>query len=149
MTFIKENIHKLQDENQDHMPCGFEVVVPALLQKAQNLGIDNIPYDAPVMKEIYAARDRKLRRIPKDLLRNVPTSTSLPYSLEGLQDLELEWEKLLKLQTPLGSFLTSPASTAFALIETKDEKCFRYLDDMVKEFRGGESRIQQALQAHK
>ncbi|XP_022858374.1 copal-8-ol diphosphate hydratase, chloroplastic-like isoform X2 [Olea europaea var. sylvestris] len=133
ITFIKENIHKLQDENEDHMLCGFEVVFPALLQKAQNLGIDNIPFDAPIMKEIYAARDRKLKRIPKDLMHNVPTT--LLYSLEGLQD--LDWEKLLKLQTPLGSFLTSPASTAFALIQTKDEKCFRYLEDIVKEFQGG------------
>ncbi|CAA3008867.1 Copal-8-ol diphosphate hydratase [Olea europaea subsp. europaea] len=133
ITFIKENIQKLQDENEDHMPCGFEVVFPALLQKAQNLGIDNIPYDVPILKEIYAARDRKLKRIPKDLVHNVPTS--LLYSLEGLKD--LDWEKLLKLQTPLGSFLTSPASTAFALMQTKDEKCFRYLDDIVKEFQGG------------
>ncbi|KAL2489903.1 Ent-copalyl diphosphate synthase [Forsythia ovata] len=133
ITFMKENIHKLQDENEDHMPCGFEVVFPVLLQKARNLGIDKIPYDAPVIKDIYAARERKLKRIPMDLVHNVPTS--LLYSLEGLQD--LNWEKLLKLQTPLGSFLTSPASTAFALMETKDENCFKYLDDIVKEFQGG------------
>ncbi|KAL2544631.1 Ent-copalyl diphosphate synthase [Forsythia ovata] len=115
------------------MTCGFEIVFPALLQRARNLGIDNIPYDTPVLKEINAARDRKMKRIPGDQVHTVPTS--LLFSLEGLQD--LDWKKLLKLQTPLGSFLTSPSSTAFALMETKDDNCFRYLDDIVKKFKGG------------
>ncbi|KAL2544635.1 Ent-copalyl diphosphate synthase [Forsythia ovata] len=133
ITFIKENIHKLESAEAENMTCGFEIVFPALLQRARNLGIDNIPYDAPVIKEIYAARDWKMKRIPKDLMHTVPTS--LLFSLEGLQ--ELDWKKLLKLQTPLGSFLTSPSSTAIALMETKDDKCFRYLDDIVQKFNGG------------
>ncbi|KAL2516731.1 Ent-copalyl diphosphate synthase [Abeliophyllum distichum] len=133
ITFIQENIHKLESAEAENMTCGFEIVFPALLQRARNLGIDNIPYDAPVIKEIYAARNQKLKRIPKDLMHTVPTS--LLFSLEGLQD--LDWKKLLELQTPLGSFLTSPSSTAFALMETKDDKCFRYLDDIVQKFNGG------------
>ncbi|KAK3018356.1 hypothetical protein RJ639_004768 [Escallonia herrerae] len=50
---------------------------------------------------------------------------------------DLEWEKLLKLQSPNGSFLFSPASTAFALIETKDDNCLRYLNNIVEKFNGG------------
>ncbi|CAI9784774.1 unnamed protein product [Fraxinus pennsylvanica] len=133
IAFIQENIHKLETADEENMTCGFEIVFPALLERAQNLGIDNIPYDAPVLNEIYAARDRKMKRIPIDLIHTV--QTSLLYSLEGLQD--LDWKKLLKLKTPLGSFLTSPSSTAFALMETKDDNCFRYLDDIVKTFNGG------------
>ncbi|CAI9755594.1 unnamed protein product [Fraxinus pennsylvanica] len=133
ITFIKENIHKLESAEAENMTCGFEIVFPALLQRARNLGIDDIPYNAPVVKEIYAARDRKLKRIPQDVMHTLPTS--LLFSLEGLQD--LDWKKLLKLQTPLGSFLTSPSSTAFALMETKDDECFRYLDNIVQKMNGG------------
>ncbi|KAK3019598.1 hypothetical protein RJ639_005017 [Escallonia herrerae] len=49
----------------------------------------------------------------------------------------LEWEKILKLQSPDGSFLFSPASTAFALMETKDDNCLRYLNNAVEKFNGG------------
>ncbi|CAA3019396.1 Copal-8-ol diphosphate hydratase, partial [Olea europaea subsp. europaea] len=133
ITFIKENIHKLVTAEEENMTCGFEIVFPALLERARNLGINDIPYDAPVVKEIYAARDQKMKRIPKDLIHTVPTT--LLFSLEGLQN--LDWKKLLRLKTPLGSFLTSPSSTAFALMETKDDNCFRYLDDIVKTFNGG------------
>ncbi|CAI9778857.1 unnamed protein product [Fraxinus pennsylvanica] len=84
-------------------------------------------------EEIYSSRDQKMKRIPKDLMHKLPTS--LLFSLEGFQD--LDWKKLLKLQTPLGSFLTSPSSTAFALMETKEDNCFRYLDDIVHKFNGG------------
>jgi len=50
---------------------------------------------------------------------------------------DLDWEKLLKLRCLDGSFHCSPASTATALKETGDQKCFEYLDGMVKKFNGG------------
>lgn len=78
---------------------------------------------------LYRVRDR----IPKDILYSVPTT--LLYSLEGLPG--LDWQKLLKLQWPNGSFCLSPASTAFALQQTKDENCFRFLEQIVKKFNGG------------
>lgn len=60
------------------------------------------------------------------------------YSLEGMQDQDLDWEKLLKFQYfPDGSFCTSPSSTAFALMQTKDENCLRYLSTTVETFDGG------------
>nr|WCR39982.1 terpene synthase class II [Tectona grandis] len=133
ISYIKENIYKLEDANAEHMTCGFEVVFPALLLRARNLGIYDIPYDAPVVKEICSIRDLKLKRIPKEELYKKPTS--LLYSVEGLEN--LEWGKLLKLQTPAGSFLTSPASTAAAFMETKDENCFKFIADTVEKFNGG------------
>lgn len=74
-------------------------------------------------------------RIPKDIMHRVPTP--LLYSLEGMQDQDLDWEKLLKFQFPDGSFCTSPSSTAFALMQTKDENCLRYLSTTVETFDGG------------
>ncbi|KAG8375381.1 hypothetical protein BUALT_Bualt10G0094100 [Buddleja alternifolia] len=133
ISFIKENVGKLENANAEHMTCGFEVVFPALLQRAKSLGIDNLPYDAPVVREIYTVRDLKMKRIPKELMHKVPTS--LLFSLEGLED--LDWQKLLKLQSSDGSFLTSPSSTAFAFMQTKDEKCFEFIKNTVEKLNGG------------
>lgn len=72
-------------------------------------------------------------RIPRDIMHKVPTT--LLHSLEGMQG--LDWEKLLKLQSQDGSFLFSPSSTAFALMQTKDENCLRYLNKAIHRFNGG------------
>ncbi|KAL3810388.1 hypothetical protein ACJIZ3_000025 [Penstemon smallii] len=133
ILYIKENVSKLENANAEHMTCGFEVVFPALLLRAQDLGIEDIPYDDFVIREIYAARYQKIKRIPKELMHKVPTS--LLFSLEGLQD--LDWEKLLKLQSKDGSFLTSPSSTAFAFMETKDQNCLKFIKNTVEIFNGG------------
>ncbi|XP_059275465.1 copal-8-ol diphosphate hydratase, chloroplastic-like isoform X1 [Lycium ferocissimum] len=132
VSFIKENICKLETGNVENMTCGFEIVFPALLEKAQPLDID-IPYDAPVLKNICARGEMKFKRIPKDLVHTIPTT--LLFSLEGFRD--LDWERLLKLQMPDGSFLTSIASTAFAFMETNDENCLRYLQRVVRKYNGG------------
>lgn len=68
-----------------------------------------------------------------EMMHKVPTS--LLFSLEGLEN--LEWDKLLKLQSADGSFLTSPSSTAFAFMQTQDEKCFQFIKNTVQTFDGG------------
>uniref|UniRef100_A0A161Y3E2 ent-kaurene synthase n=1 Tax=Daucus carota subsp. sativus TaxID=79200 RepID=A0A161Y3E2_DAUCS len=132
LLFINENISKLEDEEMEHMPIGFEVAFPSLVEIAETLNIQ-IPKDLPILQEIYAQRDLKLSRIPKDIMHKVPTT--LLHSLEGMA--EMEWEKLLKLQCEDGSFLFSPSSTAFALMQTKDENCLNYLSRIVRKFDGG------------
>ncbi|KAK8635912.1 hypothetical protein V6N13_004625 [Hibiscus sabdariffa] len=132
VSFFKENISKLENENVEHMPIGFEVAFPSLLEVARTLNIE-VPYDSPVFQDIYESRDLKLRKIPKEIMHNVPTT--LLHSLEGMSG--LDWEKLLKLQCPDGSFLFSPSSTAYAFIQTKDENCLKYLTKIVQRFDGG------------
>lgn len=61
MAFFKENLHKLQDENEEHMPIGFEVAFPSLLNIARSLNIE-VPYDSPILKDIFAMRDQKLKK---------------------------------------------------------------------------------------
>ncbi|CAK9151075.1 unnamed protein product [Ilex paraguariensis] len=132
LSFIKENICKLEDENAEEMLVGFEVGFPSLMEIARKLDIE-VPDESPFLQDIYAKRNVKLSRIPKDFMHTGPST--LLHSLEGMQD--LEWEKLLKLQSPDGSFLYSPSSTAFALMQTKDENCLRYLNKTVEKFNGG------------
>ncbi|GLU07549.1 hypothetical protein SLE2022_245040 [Rubroshorea leprosula] len=132
VKFFNENLSKLEKENAEHMPIGFEVAFPSLLKVARSLNIE-IPYDSPVFEDIYNKRNLKLTKIPKDIMQNVPTT--LLHSLEGMP--ELEWEKLLKLQCIDGSFLSSPSSTAFALMQTKDGNCLQYLNKAIRKFNGG------------
>ncbi|KAI3980158.1 hypothetical protein MKX01_033299 [Papaver californicum] len=131
--FIQQNMCKLNDANTVHMPIGFEVVFPSLIEIARSLDIGFPGEDSPALRDIYAKRNLKLSRIPKEMMHIVPTT--LLHSLEGMKD--LDWEKLLKLQCVDGSFLFSPASTAFALMQTKDMKCLEYLQKAVERFNGG------------
>nr|UNZ11787.1 ent-copalyl diphosphate synthase [Scutellaria barbata] len=132
ILFIKSNIYKLEGENEEHMPIGFEVAFPSLIEIAKKLGID-ISGDSRGLQEIYARKELKLKRIPKDIMHQVPTT--LLHSLEGMP--ELTWHKLLKLQCEDGSFLFSPSSTAFALHQTQDHNCLKYLTKYVHKFNGG------------
>ncbi|XP_019053166.1 PREDICTED: ent-copalyl diphosphate synthase, chloroplastic [Nelumbo nucifera] len=132
MLFIRENMCMLETENAENMPIGFEIAFPSLIEIAKNLDLQ-IPDDSAFMQEIYTKRNLKLTRIPKDMMHLVPTT--LLHSLEGMHG--LEWEKLLKLQCSDGSFLFSPSSTAFALMQTKDENCLQYLNKVVQRFNGG------------
>ncbi|KAI3841463.1 hypothetical protein MKX03_021112 [Papaver bracteatum] len=133
LLFIRQNMCKLDDANTIHMPIGFEVVLPSLIEIGRSLDVDFLIEDSPALRDIYAMRNLKLARIPKEMMHVVPTT--LLHSLEGMED--LDWEKLLKLQCIDGSFLFSPASTAFALMQTKDEKCLKYLQKVVERFNGG------------
>ena len=73
-----------------------------------------------------------LCRIPRDALHVVPTTFLL--SIEGMPG--LDWKRLCKLQCPDGSFMSSPAPTAYALMQTGDPKCFEFLDRVVSKFNG-------------
>ncbi|KAI3923918.1 hypothetical protein MKW98_012707 [Papaver atlanticum] len=126
LLFIEQNMCKLEDAHTVHMPVGFEVVFPSLIEIAKSLDIDFPDEDPPALKDIFPL-------IPKEVMHTVPTI--LLHSLEGMANLDSE--KLLKLQCVDGSFLVSPASTAFALMETKNEKCLDYLQNAVKRFNGG------------
>ncbi|CAN0908639.1 (-)-kolavenyl diphosphate synthase TPS10, chloroplastic [Linum grandiflorum] len=133
LNFFNENLSRLEEENMTHMPIGFEVVFPKLLELANGLNLEVDPHHFPALQQIYDAGKLKLEKIPKDILHRFPTT--LLYSLEGMGG--LDWEKLLRFQNEDGSFLFSPASTAYALSQTNDQKCFEYLSKIAHKFQGG------------
>ncbi|CAK9323467.1 unnamed protein product [Citrullus colocynthis] len=61
MAFLNQNISKLQHENAEHMPIGFEIAFPSLLQFAQKLNLQ-IPTHSPILQEINHRRNIKLTR---------------------------------------------------------------------------------------
>ncbi|CAI9094689.1 OLC1v1030469C1 [Oldenlandia corymbosa var. corymbosa] len=134
IKFLKEISSKIESTNLDSLTCGFEITFPPLLQRARKLGIEITYFDGPFLREISALRDLKLSRIPRDIMHEVPTP--ILYNLEGIEG-ALDWEKLLKLKTEEGSFLTSPSATAFAFMQTGDHNCLGYLNYIVTTFNGG------------
>ncbi|ONK76443.1 uncharacterized protein A4U43_C03F27940 [Asparagus officinalis] len=132
LLFLRENIWRLGEEKDELMPIGFEVTFTSLIDIAKGLGLE-VPYDDPALKKIYAKRNLKLKRIPKEVMHETPTT--LLHSLEGMAN--LDWTRLLKLQSMDGSFLFSPSSTAYALMQTGNIKSLEYLQRVVEKFNGG------------
>ncbi|CAI9095159.1 OLC1v1031038C2 [Oldenlandia corymbosa var. corymbosa] len=134
IRFLNEVSMELETAHLDSLTSGFEIIFPPLLQRARNLGIEIPDLDGPFLKALIALRDQKFARISKDILHEVPTA--LLFSLEGI-DGPLQWDKLLKLTTEDVCFLTSPSATAFAFMQTGDDKCLKYLQNIVTKFDGG------------
>ncbi|XP_044444482.1 syn-copalyl diphosphate synthase-like [Triticum aestivum] len=134
MHFIRENIWRLAEEEEDWTLIGFEICFPSLLCMARDMDLD-IPQDDPAFEAIYSKRNQKLNKIPSDVLHTMPTT--LLHSVEGMA--HLDWKRLLPLQCSDGSFFSSPAATAHALKETGDLKCLNFLDEVIKRFEGGAS----------
>lgn len=133
LSFLGRNMWKLATEDEESMPIGFELAFPSLIELAKSLGVHDFPYDHQALQAIYSSREIKMKRIPKEVMHTVPTS--ILHSLEGMPG--LDWARLLKLQSSDGSFLFSPAATAYALMNTGDDRCFSYIDRTVKKFNGG------------
>lgn len=52
---------RLEEEDAEHMPIGFEVAFPSLIEIARELGLE-VNFDSLVLKEIHAKRNLKLGR---------------------------------------------------------------------------------------
>lgn len=62
MAFFKENLNKLENENAEHMPIGFEVAFPSLLDMARGLKIE-VQDNSPILNKIFTMRNVKLTRL--------------------------------------------------------------------------------------
>jgi hypothetical protein len=55
------NLGKIEEDDPAHMPTGFEIVFPAMLEEAKALGLD-LPYESPILQSIHAARAEKMKK---------------------------------------------------------------------------------------
>ncbi|GAA0563930.1 terpene synthase family protein [Chitinophaga japonensis] len=109
---------------------GFEILFPALLQEALDLGVGLSRHH--VIDRVLEAREEKLKKISFDAVFEKPTT--LLFSLEGFPLEQIDWDKAFRLQDTCGSFLTSPAATAFAYIHTRNHRCLAYLQQTLERF---------------
>ena len=61
VDFINNFLLRIQLEADDHMPIGFEVVFPTLLEDAKELGLD-LSCDPSIFTKITKERTKKLER---------------------------------------------------------------------------------------
>ncbi|KAG6557321.1 hypothetical protein Mapa_001249 [Marchantia paleacea] len=125
--FLRKSMALLEEETHEKL-CGFELVIPLIMDDAKKLDLD-IPYNLPVIDQLRSGREKKLQKIPLHLMYTNPTS--ILYSLEGLRDV-VDWEQISKLQQEDGSFMSSPAATACAYLHTGNERCIHFLTSVPK-----------------
>ncbi|KAG0493539.1 hypothetical protein HPP92_004533 [Vanilla planifolia] len=131
IQFLQTHLQDLDYDKGLGRTIGFEILFPSLLNEAKSLGLD-LPYELSYMKHISKLREKKMSRIPLEMLHSV--RTTLLFSLEGIQDL-VQWNIIMKLQSQNGSFSDSPAATAAAYLNTRDKKCLEYLTYVVSRFQ--------------
>ncbi|KAK4388993.1 Syn-copalyl diphosphate synthase TPS3, chloroplastic [Sesamum angolense] len=116
------------------MTCGFEVVFPALLRRARDLGILGIPYDAPVIRQICCKRSKD----GKDAYRTDAQGTNMStIQLGRTGKLGVGVAKITEAADTKRDIFDFPAATSFAVMETKDENCLAYINYVVNKFNGG------------
>lgn len=109
---------------------GFEVLLPALVERASDAGIE-----VPAELRPYAERRaRKLQLIPSGALYSA--NVSLVHSLEFLGN-DADLSRLKGAQGADGCVGNSPAATAFLYDRTADGKALRYLRHVAQLSRDG------------
>jgi halimadienyl-diphosphate synthase len=123
--YIQEKIHSLHHDAFETV--GFELILPTLLAKAHQLGLD-LP---DILGNRYERiREEKLKRIPPELIYSRQITTA--HSLEFMGS-ELDVDQIAALQEENGSFGNSPSATAYFLAEHRDDAAARrYLTEIVK-----------------
>eukprot|EP01018_Ginkgo_biloba_P004093 Gb_39995 [translate_table: standard] len=130
LQFIRDNLHLITKESQDNMVTDFEIIFPSLLKEAKSLEL-SLPYYSICVEQLSRTRENRLARLSENGFRSVPSS--MLCSLEGLLDV-IDFKRIGDVQSPNGSFLNSPASTAYVFMHTGDENCLSFLNNLVAKF---------------
>ncbi|QCD96184.1 ent-kaurene synthase [Vigna unguiculata] len=129
LHFIQSNIASIQDEKQ-HLPIGFGINFPSLIEYAQNLGI-NLPIEATILNTMIQKREIELQRGKQ---RNSEGWREYQaYVSEGMQDSQ-DWKTIMKYQRKNGSLFNSPATTAAVFQRLKNAECLGYLQSVLEKF---------------
>nr|UPQ49782.1 levopimaradiene synthase [Osmunda japonica] len=120
LRFLWRSCEGITDEANAHLLCGSEIPFGSMLEEATSLGLP-LPYESTFIQRTFQVREEKLKRLSSE------TPWTDTTALEGLEGLNIEWKCIMKLQRKDGSFRGSPASTAFVLNHTGDEKCLNFL----------------------
>jgi halimadienyl-diphosphate synthase len=127
--YIRQNVRFLHYD-----PCetvGFELIVPVLLDKARQLGL-NLPYaECDKYNDI---REKKLQMIPDHLIYSRQVTTT--HSLEFMGS-NLDVDQAVDLQEENGSFGNSPSATAYFLAECQENADARRYLTQVMNANGG------------
>ncbi|KAM7462294.1 hypothetical protein LguiA_030415 [Lonicera macranthoides] len=126
LDFIGSKRYAVMDKHQSS-PIGFDIIFPSMINYANDLGL-NLPLDSDFVNVMFHNRHLQLQR--KISFRG--KEGHLVYYAEGLDE-SYEWKEVMKnQQRSNGSLFNSPATSAAALIQFHDDKCFDYLQSLSK-----------------
>uniref|UniRef100_A0A1J3J1K3 ent-kaurene synthase n=2 Tax=Noccaea caerulescens TaxID=107243 RepID=A0A1J3J1K3_NOCCA len=127
LQFIELNSASVTDETIEK-PAGFDIIFPGMIEYARDLNLV-IPLGSEVVDALLQKRDLDL------------TSESfskgkeafLVYVLEGTRKIK-DWDLIVKYQRKNGSLFDSPATTAAAFTQFRNDGCLRYLSSLLQKF---------------
>jgi len=128
LQYIRRNAARLDGEGET---IGFELILPTLLKKCQQLGLD-LPHAA--FERYERMRADKMARIPPHMLYS--RNTTLAFSLEFMGD-DLDLGSVRAIQERDGSVAVSPSATAYLLTRwPENEAARRYIAGVSREYGG-------------
>ncbi|MCP4006295.1 MAG: hypothetical protein GY725_19105 [bacterium] len=129
MAYVERNLPRLSEESISTV--GFELIFPTLVESARQVRVQWPAVDA-MMSGVAERRRRKIALLERHLYA---APTTILHSLEGFSDADrLDFEQILRLQAQNGSFLNSPAATAFVFMQTGDSNALAYIDGLLQRF---------------
>lgn len=125
--YLWQNAHLIEE-----FPCelvGFELLLPALVDRAIEAGVKLPPY----MMAFQGERERKLSLLPDEMIYS--PRVTVAHSLEFL-GANVDPLRLSALKAANGSIGNSPAATAFLLHHMEDPEAVSYLERCLADDQG-------------
>ncbi|MFS8131463.1 MAG: prenyltransferase/squalene oxidase repeat-containing protein [Candidatus Dojkabacteria bacterium] len=131
IDFVNENLINLKKDHHDTI--GFELLLPSIVKKLENLGILFNDTNKVIIDSYVKLGEKKLSKIPLETLYVV--KTNLSHSMEFLDGFNLDFKKINSTQMlGNGSFGNSPAATSFMLMQVEDSLSEKYIMDLLNTF---------------
>ncbi|HVI47264.1 MAG TPA: hypothetical protein VM802_20470 [Chitinophaga sp.] len=127
ITYLSSALQTVETSIQQLV--SFELLLPALLEKADALGI--VLADDTTLDRLKAGMTQKLRKIEQVAFFCRPHPAF--HSLEGLPSRLIQWEHIQAIQDSNGGILSSPSATAFAYLKTGNTRCLHYIDQLIND----------------
>ncbi|KAK7327930.1 hypothetical protein VNO77_22023 [Canavalia gladiata] len=136
-SFIRGNAEKLLNEVKDGWPRWFLIVLPAMIEFADTMGL-NVEFSEPsreIISYIFGCR--------KTLLNKVEVEEDLHYyplllsCLEALPSSYVSEEDICKKLSNDGSLFQSPSATAKAFMAFGKKECLMYLQSLAQRCPNG------------
>nr|QIA61389.1 terpene synthase 4 [Chiococca alba] len=127
IRFVELNFASASDQNQ-HLPVGFDIIFPGMLEYARDLNL-NLQLESATVDALLLKRDQELIRFFKSY--SDESKAYLAYVSEGIIKLQ-NWDTVMKFQRKNGSLFNSPSATAAAVMHVHNPGCLDYLHSVLE-----------------
>ncbi|XP_052182999.1 (E,E)-geranyllinalool synthase [Diospyros lotus] len=132
LAFVEKNTGELLKEKSGNLPRWFTIAFCGMIELAEARGLDVLPSEElkALMADVFFKRQQILET--EGLVDQCPYPPLLSY-LEVLPSTcDVDGELILKNLSKDGSLFQSPSATARAFMATKESKCEKYLQSLIR-----------------